>query len=284
MDVKADGTIEVFSAVNQMGRGIATTLAQLVVDVFDADRAREGHPGRHRPWRRLWQRGSRSLFTGGSAMRIGSERTIDHAKQLAAKELEAAAEDIAYAAGRFRSRARMWAFDLFSAGAKRPQAGGVIHRTGTSAVSGPAWPNGCHMSEVETKTPPPVRCRWCATAASTTWAGVNPMIVRGQLDGGAVQGIGQALQKHGLRPPTGQPVTGNLMDQPAPRAPTTWPATSSPMDESTPCKNNPLGVKGVGELGTIGATPSVVNAVARRACWRARCAKAAVAPTIPGCR
>jgi carbon-monoxide dehydrogenase large subunit len=90
---------------------------------------------------------------------------------------------------------------------------------------------------------------------------VNPMIVRGQLDGGAVQGIGQALSEHMVYDrDTGQPVTGSLMDY-APRAPTT--CLGFDRDGRVhPCKNNPLGVKGVGELGTIGATPSVVNAVA----------------------
>jgi aerobic carbon-monoxide dehydrogenase large subunit len=86
--------------------------------------------------------------------------------------------------------------------------------------------------------------------------------VRGQLDGGAVQGIGQALCEHLVYDgETGQPLTGSLMDYAAPRAGDT-PHFKTEMDLSTPCKNNPLGVKGVGELGTIGAAPTVVNAVA----------------------
>ena len=92
---------------------------------------------------------------------------------------------------------------------------------------------------------------------------INPMIVRGQLDGGAVQGIGQALYEQVVYDrETGQPVTGSLMDYVAPRADVIESMFKMEMDESTPCKNNPLGVKGVGELGTIGATPAVVNAVA----------------------
>jgi len=107
---------------------------------------------------------------------------------------------------------------------------------------------------------------------------VNPMIVRGQLDGGAVQGIGQALQEHMVYDTdTGQPVTGSLMDYCAPRADVMACEFVTEMDESTPCKNNPLGVKGVGELGTIGAAPSVVNAVADAL---ARAGQASVAPTI----
>jgi aerobic carbon-monoxide dehydrogenase large subunit len=92
---------------------------------------------------------------------------------------------------------------------------------------------------------------------------VNPMIVLGQLEGGAVQGIGQALYEHMVYDvETGQPITGSLMDYAAPRADVLTSMFRMEMDESTPCKNNPLGVKGVGELGTIGATPAIVNAVA----------------------
>ncbi len=87
------------------------------------------------------------------------------------------------------------------------------------------------------------------------------MIVRGQLDGGAVQGIGQALGEqmlydHG----SGQAMTASLMDYMMPRADVIGDFVHE-LDQSTPCRNNPLGVKGVGELGTIGATPAVVNAV-----------------------
>jgi carbon-monoxide dehydrogenase large subunit len=277
VDVKADGTIEVFSAVNQMGQGIATTLAQLVVDVFgvpiervkvilgDTDRG-DG----------FGSAGSRSLFTGGSAMRIGSERTIDHAKQLAARELEAAAEDIAYTAGRFNVKGTDVGIDLFALAAK--QDGGRIHMDSTSAVSGPTWPNGCHVSEVEIDPATGEVQIVAYSSVNDVGRVVNPMIVRGQLDGGAVQGIGQALQEHMVYDTdTGQPVTGSLMDYCAPRADVMACGFVTEMDESTPCKNNPLGVKGVGELGTIGAGPSVVNAVADAL---ARAGKAAVAPTI----
>jgi carbon-monoxide dehydrogenase large subunit len=92
---------------------------------------------------------------------------------------------------------------------------------------------------------------------------VNPMIVRGQLDGGAVQGIGQALlEQVAYDEETGQLLTGSLMDYAVPHADIMPHLFVTEMDQSIPCKNNVLGVKGVGELGTIGATPAVVNAVA----------------------
>jgi carbon-monoxide dehydrogenase large subunit len=92
---------------------------------------------------------------------------------------------------------------------------------------------------------------------------VNPTIVRGQLDGGAVQGLGQALCEQVVYDrETGQLLTGSLMDYAIPHADVMPSFFDTHMDESIPCKNNVLGVKGVGELGTIGATPALVNAVA----------------------
>jgi carbon-monoxide dehydrogenase large subunit len=85
--------------------------------------------------------------------------------------------------------------------------------------------------------------------------------VRGQLDGGAVQGIGQALgEEMRYEPGSGQAITASMMDYAMPRADIIT-GFVHVLDQSTPCLNNPLGVKGVGELGTIGATPAVVNAV-----------------------
>jgi aerobic carbon-monoxide dehydrogenase large subunit len=257
----SDGIIEVFTAVNAMGQGIQTSLAQLLVDAFgvpmekirvvmgDTDRG-DG----------FGSAGSRSLFTGGSALQVGAERTIANAKQLAAKELEAAEQDIEYAAGRFKVTGTDLGIDLFTLAGKQPEQ--RIFMESVTAVAGPSWPNGCHISEVEID---PMTGHVAVVAyASVNDVGrvVNPMIVRGQLDGGAVQGIGQALCEHLVYDgETGQPLTGSLMDYAAPRAGDT-PHFKTEMDLSTPCKNNPLGVKGVGELGTIGAAPTVVNAVA----------------------
>jgi carbon-monoxide dehydrogenase large subunit len=255
------GVIEVFSAVNAMGQGILTSLTQLVVEAFgvppeqvrivlgDTDRG-DG----------FGSAGSRSLFTGGSAVRVGAERTIDKARQLAAQEFEASEQDILYADGRFSVAGTDLQIGIFDLAAR--QGGQGIFMDSTTAVAGPSWPNGCHISEVEID--PQTGHVAVVDYASVNDVGrvVNPMIVRGQLDGGAVQGIGQALFEHLVYDrDTGQPVTGSLMDYTAPRA-ADAPAFRTEMDLSTPCLNNPLGVKGVGELGTIGAGPTVVNAVA----------------------
>ena len=256
-----DGVIEVFSAVNAMGQGIATSLTQLVVDAFgvpmnkvriilgDTDRG-DG----------FGSAGSRSLFAGGSALTIGAERTIDKARKLAAMQLEAAEQDITYQNGSFKVAGTDMSIGLFELATRQPEQ--RIFMESTSSVAGPSWPNGCHISEVEID--PQTGHVEVLAYASVNDVGrvVNPMIVRGQLDGGAVQGMGQALWEHLVYDrETGQPVTGSLMDYVAPRAENA-PDFKTEMDQSTPCLNNPLGVKGVGELGTIGAGPTVVNAVA----------------------
>lgn len=261
LSVRADGVIEVFSAVMPMGQGIATTLAQLVVDAFgvpiekvrvimgDTDRG-DG----------FGSAGSRSLFTGGSAMRIGAERTLAKGRALAAQELEAAQADIVYEAGRFSVAGTDLSIGLFDLAAR--QDGQCIDMDSTSAAAGPSWPNGCHVAEVEID--PASGQVQVVAYASVNDVGrvVNPTIVRGQLDGGAVQGIGQALLEAVVYDAqTGQLLTGSLMDYAAPRADDS-PHFKTEMDQRIPSKNNPLGVKGVGELGTIGATPAVVNAVA----------------------
>jgi carbon-monoxide dehydrogenase large subunit len=262
VDVKADGVIEVFSAVNQMGQGIATTLAQLVVDVFgvtiDKVRVVLGDTDRGDGF---GSAGSRSIFVGGSALYLGSQKTLATARELAAKTLEASAADLDYAGGRFTVKGTDLGIGLFELAARQP--GQHIFIDHTSSVAGPSWPNGCHVSEVEidpqTGTVQVVRY----SSVNDVGRVVNPMIVRGQLDGGAVQGIGQALCEHLVyERQSGQPVTGSLMDYAAPRADIMACEFVNEMNETVPCKTNPLGVKGVGELGTIGAAPSVVNAVA----------------------
>ncbi|HYF17148.1 MAG TPA: xanthine dehydrogenase family protein molybdopterin-binding subunit [Ramlibacter sp.] len=262
VSVLPDGVIEVFSAVTQMGQGIATTLAQLVVDVFgvpisqvrvvlgDTDRG-DG----------FGSAGSRSIFTGGSALREGAEKTLDEARKLAAQSLEASPQDLEYRAGRFQVRGTDLSVGLFELAGRQPQQ--RIYLESSTTVAGPSWPNGCHVCEVEFD--PATGDVQVVAYSSVNDVGrvVNPTIVRGQLDGGAVQGLGQALLEHMVYDAeTGQPITGSLMDYAAPRADLLACEFLTHMDESTPCKNNPLGVKGVGELGTIGATPCVVNAIA----------------------
>ncbi len=260
VSVAADGTIEIVSATQAMGQGIATTYAQLAVDVFGVPiekiRIVQGDTDRATGF---GSAGSRSLFTGGSAVQVASQRTIEKATALAAEELEVAAADIEYRDASFRVVGTDKAIGLFELAGTQPDL--AIRLESTSSVGGPTWPNGCHLCEVEID--PETGQVDVVSYASANDVGrvVNPMIVRGQLEGGAVQGIGQALCEHQVyEQGSAQLVTGSFMDYAMPRADIVGPITTV-LDESSPCLLNPLGVKGVGELGTIGATPAVVSAV-----------------------
>jgi carbon-monoxide dehydrogenase large subunit len=199
------------------------------------------------------------VFTGGSSVSIASQRTIEKAKALAAEELEVGEPDVEYRAGVFKVVGTDRQVDLFDLAAKQPDT--AIYVDSTSTVGGPTWPNGCHICEVEID--PKTGEVEVVSYASANDVGrvVNPLIVRGQLEGGAVQGIGQALCEEVVYDPdSAQLLTGSFMDYAIPRADVVGPIATV-LDESSPCLHNPLGVKGVGELGTIGATPAVVSAV-----------------------
>ena len=258
--VSGDGYIEMFSATQAMGQGLATSYAQLAVDIFgvDIDRIRilQGDTDRGTGF---GSAGSRSLFVGGSAVRVAAQRTVVKAKDLAANALEAAAGDIEYANGVFSIGGTDRQIGLFELAKRQP--GAHILLDSTSSVDGPTWPNGCHICEVEIDPDTGHIDVVAYSSVNDVGRVVNPLIVRGQLDGGAVQGIGQALCEHFIYDPaSGQALTGTFMDYTLPRAATVGGFVTS-MDESIPCLNNAMGVKGVGELGTIGATPAVVNAV-----------------------
>ena len=262
VQILADGMIEVVSAVNAMGQGIATSLAQLVVDVFGVDisqvRVILGDTDRANGF---GSAGSRSLFTGGSAMRVGAEKALDKARDLAGQALEASPPDLAYQGGTFSVKGTDLQISLADLAKRQPEA--RIEMQSSTTASGPTWPNGCHICEVELN--PATGETKVVSYTSMNDAGriVNPMIVEGQLDGGAVQGMGQALLE-GLvyDPESGQLLTGSLMDYAAPRADIMPKMFHTFTNQTVPSTNNVLGVKGVGELGTIGATPCVVNAVA----------------------
>jgi aerobic carbon-monoxide dehydrogenase large subunit len=260
VEVSGDGYVEIFSATQAMGQGIATSYAQLAVDVFGVpiERIRivQGDTDRGTGF---GSAGSRSLFVGGSAVKVAAERTVAKGRELAASALEVAARDIEYADGVFEVAGTDRAIGLFELAGAQPHARFQVDST--SSVADATWPNGCHVCEVEID--PETGAVQPVTYASVNDVGtvVNPAIVIGQLDGGAVQGIGQALCEQVVyEHDSGQALSASFLDYALPRA-TLTPTFRTAMDQSIPCRNNALGIKGVGELGTIGATPAVVNAV-----------------------
>jgi carbon-monoxide dehydrogenase large subunit len=192
-------------------------------------------------------------------VKVASERTVDKAKDLAGEALEVAAADVEYAAGEFRVAGTDRRIGLFDLAAKQPDR--QVFVDSTSAVQAPSWPNGCHVCEVEIDPDTGEVAVVSYASVNDVGRAINPKIVIGQLDGGAVQGIGQALCERVVHDrESGQLLTGSLMDYALPRVDMVR-AFQTRLDQSTPCLTNPLGVKGVGELGTIGATPATVNAV-----------------------
>ncbi len=259
VDVTAEGFIELTSATMPMGQGIATSYAQLAVDTFGVPieriRILQGDTDRANGF---GSAGSRSLFTGGAAVHLASERTVDRARELAGEALEVAPADVEYRAGSFNVVGTDLKIGLFDLAGRQP--GGRITVSAETVAGAPSWPNGAHACEVEID--PDTGAVEVVAYASVNDIGrvVSPQIVQGQLEGGAVQGIGQALCEQIVYDESGQLLTASFMDYALPRA-DGFRGYRTQFDTSVPCRTNLLGAKGVGELGTIGATPAVVNAV-----------------------
>ena len=260
VDITADGYVELTSATMGMGQGIATSYVQLAHDVFgvplDRIRVLQGDTDRANGF---GSAGSRSLFTGGAAVHVAAERTVDEGRRLAAAALEASAADIEYRAGRYTVAGTDLGIGLFELAARQAEQR-FMASAGTTAA-GPSWPNGCHVCEVEID--PATGAVEVVAYASVNDIGriVSPTIVRGQVEGGAIQGIGQALcERVAYDASDAQLLSASFMDYALPRA-DGFRDFKTAFDESVPCLSNVLGAKGVGELGTIGATPAVVNAV-----------------------
>jgi carbon-monoxide dehydrogenase large subunit len=140
------------------------------------------------------------------------------------------------------------------------QLGVGLQATGTWNTDPPNFPNGCHICEVEIDPDTGVVRIDRYNAVDDVGRALNPMIVEGQIHGGVAQGIGQALHEHVVYDrDSGQLLTGSFMDYGMPRA-DDMPSFNLRFAE-IPCKTNPLGVKAVGEAGTIGAPAAVMNAV-----------------------
>jgi len=260
IQVDADGQVTVFSGTQAMGQGLETTYSQLVEEIFgikakdikivqgDTDLANG-----------VGSVGSRSAFVGGSAVVSASHKFVLKGKELAAEALEAAAPDIEYRDGRFHIAGTDRSIGLGELAARQPEK--RIRVSDTQTPSTPSWPNGAQVCEVEVD--PETGAVELAAVSSCDDIGriINHAIVEGQIHGGVAQGAGQALWEQVVYDPaSGQLLTGSLMDYCAPRA-DQLPAVRATFDESIPCTTNLLGVKGCGELGTIGSVPAIVHAV-----------------------
>ncbi|MCX7932126.1 MAG: xanthine dehydrogenase family protein molybdopterin-binding subunit [Rhodovarius sp.] len=200
--------------------------------------------------------GSKSLMASGAAIVEAAAKVVERAMPLAAEALEAAEADIVFAAGRFMIAGTDRGIGLMELAARHPGALDVTHVFDQAPM---AYPNGCHVAEVEVD-PETGEARVVAyTTVNDFGVVVNPLLVAGQVHGGVAQGIGQALIERVAYTEDGQPLTGSFMDYGLPRAEDV-PAIAVAF-HPVPARTNPLGVKGCGEAGCAGSLPAVMNAL-----------------------
>src|SRR5262245_21332043 len=202
--------------------------------------------------------GSRTAMMGGGALAQAADLVIKKGKELAGELLETAASDIEFREGSFVVAGTDRSISILDLAKRKPGALNVDHVT---EVIPSAFPNGCHVAEVEID--PDTGSVEVVRYSSVNDFGLvlNPMLVEGQIHGGVVQGIGQCLMESAQYDSEAQLLTGSFMDYALPRAEDT-PARISWQSHPVPAKTKPLGAKGCGEAGCAGAMTSVMNAVA----------------------
>lgn len=266
--VQPTGKVSVYVGSHSHGQGHETTFAQIVADKFGI--AMEDveiiHGDSESVAFGMGTYGSRSLAVGGSAIMKGIEKVIEKGAKIAAHKLEASEDDLQFEDGKWTVKGtdKSISFGDVALTAYVPHnyPEGLEPGMDFASFYDPAnftYPFGAHIAVVEVDTETGKVDLKKFVACDDVGNVINPMIVDGQIHGGLVQGIGQALFEGAIYDESGQLINGSYMDYTMPRA------DDLPSFETgrtvTPCPHNPLGVKGAGEAGTIGATPAVVNAV-----------------------
>jgi carbon-monoxide dehydrogenase large subunit len=268
--VRPDGSVQALLGTHSHGQGHATTFAQILasrfgvpvasIEIVEGDTAAVPHG--------TGTFGSRSIAVGGSALHRAAEKVLAKGARIAAHMLEADARDLAYRAGAWEVQGtdRRVAFAEVARRAHAAHALPAGEEPGwqDAAFYDPpnfAFSNGAHACEVEVDPDTgAVRLAgyWVVDDVGTV---INPVIVEGQVHGGLAQGIGQALLECAVYEAEGaQPVAASFMDYALPRA-ADLPRFACATDESQPCTHNPLGAKGCGESGAIGAPAAVMSAL-----------------------
>jgi carbon-monoxide dehydrogenase large subunit len=265
-----DGTLIIMAGTHSHGQGHATVFSQMVHDWLDVPlesiRYVQGDTAEVAIGRGTY--GARSAVVGGNALKAASDAIIEKAKAMAATLMEADAGDVEFKDGQFRvvgTDKAIGITDVAKAsyapmGPLTDKFGIGLQSSGSFSPTPPSHPNGAHTCELEVdpETGAVVVDRYFVV--DDLGRVLNPLIVRGQIHGGVVQGLGQALLEHQVYDrQSGQLLSGSFMDYGMPRA-DTMPDIAAQLEE-IPCKTNPLGVKGIGESGTIGAPPTVINAL-----------------------
>jgi carbon-monoxide dehydrogenase large subunit len=268
VDVAADGKVTVRVGNQNNGQGHQTAYSQLVADrlgIGDLERIAVVQGDTDVVPSGSFTGGSRALPVNGVAIDKATDRLIEKGKKLAAHYLETAPADIEFADGTFTvagTDRRIGLAEVAKRAATEVPAGEQPGLGGTDTFMPPAftYPNGCHLAEVDIDADTGRVDVVSYTVVDDFGTIVNPLLLAGQVHGGIAQGVGQALLESCVYDAgSGQLVTGSLMDYCMPRA-DDLPGIEF-RTNVVPSTANPLGIKGAGEAGAIGAPPAVVNAV-----------------------
>jgi carbon-monoxide dehydrogenase large subunit len=267
--VHPTGSVTVFTGTHSHGQGHETTFAQLVVEKLGVpfENVEIVHGDTDRIPFGMGTYGSRSAAVGGSAMYVAMDKIIEKGRKIAAHLLEASVADVEFKDGKYRvtgtDREKTFGEIAFTAYVPHNYP---IETTEPgledSAFYDPknfTFPAGCHCVEVEIDPETGVVEVADVAIADDVGVVINPMIVDGQAHGGLAQGIGQALLEEAVYDPDGQLLSGSFMSYCMPRAADL--PNFKVGNHVTACTHNPVGIKGVGEVGAIGVPPAVINAV-----------------------
>jgi carbon-monoxide dehydrogenase large subunit len=270
--VHPTGSVSVFTGSHSHGQGHETTFAQVVSDMLGISMEQVDivHGDTGKIAFGMGTYGSRSIAVGGTAIVKALDKVIAKGKKIAAHLMEAAEADIVFKDGKFQVAGTDKAKTLteISLAAYVPHNYPKDLEPGLEeqAFYDPlnfTFPSGCYIAEVEIDKETGVTRVVRFVASDDFGKIINPMIVEGQVHGGLAQGIGQAMLENCLYDKeSGQLLTGSFMDYCMPRADDLPSFEVKHTDKPTPCTHNPLGVKGCGEAGAIGAPAAFMNAMA----------------------
>jgi carbon-monoxide dehydrogenase large subunit len=262
------GKVEVITGSSAHGQGHETAWSQIVADQLGVpfEDVEVLHGDTQSSVKGMDTYGSRSLTVGGTALVMAAERVVQKAKPVAAHMLECSPDDLEFTGGKFTVRGTDQAVSIqdiaLAVFAAHDLPDGMEPTLDSDAVYDPenfSYPHGTHLCAVEVDTETgkvDIRSYVCVDDVGKV---VNPVIVEGQVHGGLAQGIAQALYEEAVHDESGTLTTGTFADYYVPSA-ADMPAFTTDRTE-TPSTTNPLGVKGVGEAGTIASTPAVVNGI-----------------------
>jgi carbon-monoxide dehydrogenase large subunit len=262
------GTLTMALGTQDHGQGHATSFRQIIADKLgiSPDRVRFLQGDTDQVAIGTGTFGSRSMIAGGTALLAAADKVITKGKTLAAHFMEADEHDIVFERGKFTVAGTDKAISLTDVAARcfvpKNLPKGVepgLFESGTFDGGHRTFPNGCHIveAEIDRATGAVTIVRY--TAVEDVGHMINPLLVAGQVHGGIAQGIGQALLENIVYDSSGQLISGSFMDYAMPRADDLCAFDLG--ENEVPTKTNPLGVKGAGESGTVGALPAVMNAI-----------------------